>query len=312
MDKLHLINIFLKVANLGSFTATSTHLGVDPSTISKSIHQLELHLKCRLFIRTTRKLQLSPAGELYRTQCIRLLNELSDCEQQLSQEQTTPQGLLKINLPVAYGQLYIVPLLGKFCKKYPDIKLDVSLTDDYVDMITQSIDIAIRSGKLQDSRLVAKKLSPMDFATCASPQLLKKMPTINSSNIEKMPWVNYRFIHTGKPMQLFALTGKKKCKEPVEINPDISLTTTDGLSMIRAAIEGIGLVQAPHFLLRDAVSSKKLEVVQAYFRSTTFNVYAYYTNKDYLPMKVRVFLDFIVDELNKIGESVESTFLSRL
>lgn len=312
MDKLNLINIFLQVAARGSFAAASAQMGVDPSTISKAISQLESHLGVRLFIRTTRKLQLSEAGQTYQHNCMRLMEGLDYCEQELALNQVQPKGLLKINLPVSYGQLYIMPLVSKFRNQYPEIRLDISLTDDYVDMVGNSIDIAIRSGQLQDSRLVARKLTPMDFATCASPAYLASHSPVTSANIEQHQWVNYRFIHTGRTMPLYRLKGRGKQKQSQLIEPDIVLTTTDGLSMVMAGIEGVGLIQAPHFLLRDAVLKRQLVIVQSYLRYEQFNVFAYYSHRDFLPKKVKVFLDFITEELAQMGENKESTFLSSL
>ena len=312
MDKLNLINTFLQVAARGSFAAASAQMGVDPSTISKAISQLESHLSVRLFIRSTRKLQLSEAGQTYQQHCMRLMEELDYCEQELALNQIQPKGLLKINLPVSYGQLYVMPLVSKFRNQYPEIRLDISLTDDYVDMVGNSIDIAIRSGQLQDSRLVARKLTPMDFATCASPAYLASHPPVTPANIEQQRWVNYRFIHTGRTMPLYRLKGRGKQKQSQLIEPDIVLTTTDGLSMVRAGIEGVGLIQAPHFLLRDAVLKRQLVIVQSYLRYEQFNVFAYYSHKDFLPAKVNAFLDFITHELARIGENKESTFLSGL
>ncbi len=312
MDKLNLIELFIKVAQKGSFAATATHLGIDPSTVSKAISQLEAHLGWRLFTRTTRKLQLTDAGQVYRQQCLQLLEGLEQCEQALLDDQSSARGLLKINLPVAYGQLYIMPMIGRFCQRYPDIRLDISLTDDYVDVVEESIDVAVRSGQLQDSRLVARKLTPMDFATAVAPAFLQHHANFSIANIDKYSWVNYRFIHTGRTMPLYRLKGRGRCKQPELIEPRLALTTTDGLSMIRAGIEGVGLVQAPHFLLRDAVIKGELNLVQSYFRYEQFNVYAYYPHKQFLPQKVKVFLEFVVQELAQMGENHNSTFLSSL
>ncbi len=311
MDKLNLINHFLAVARLGHFSAASAHIGVDPSTISKSIQQLESYLGVRLFNRTTRKLQLTQAGESYRDQCIDLLEGLALCEQELHLEQQLPKGLLKINLPVAYGQLYIVPMLGRFCDRYPEIQLEVSLTDDYIDMVGHSIDVAIRSGQLSDSRLVAKKLSPMDFATCAAPAFLAETGAITANNIKRQPWILYRFLHTGRTMPIYTISGKGKQKKYSEFSPEPRLVVTDGLSMVTACKSGIGLMQAPHFLVREAVEKGELDIVQSYYRSEHFNVYAYYSHKTYMPVKVRVFLDFLVEELGKMGEDHQTTYLSQ-
>ena len=267
MDKLNLINIFLAVCHAGSFTAASSNLGLNPSTVSKAIGQLEQHLGLKLFNRTTRNLQLTASGEVYRDSCQHLITGLNVCEQKLHADHNEPKGLLKINLPIAYGQLYIMPMLSDFRERYPNIKLEVSLTDDYVDIIGNSIDVAIRSGQMQDSRLVAKKLSPMDFAICASPSFLANHKRITAANIQKLPWVLYRFIHTGQIMPIVSFKKIGKQRQRYEfIPPEPTLVTTDGLSMVIACKAGLGLMQAPHFLLRDSVQSGDIKLVQPYFR----------------------------------------------
>lgn len=310
MDKLNLITTFLHVARIGSFAGTASYLGVDPSTISKSIQQLESHLGVKLFNRTTRSLKLTPAGANYQLTCMEILDNLKACEQQLQQQQDEPRGLLRINLPVAYGQCYVMPMMGRFRQQYPDIELDISLTDDYVDMVNESVDVAIRSGKLQDSRLVAKKLTPMDFAICASKEYLDRSKPVTRENIQQHQWVSYRFIHTGMLMPVFDIEEKAGKKSYSKYDPKPVLTTTDGLSLITASEQGAGLVQAPHFLLRDSIESGRLQIVQSYYRSPDFSVYVYMLNKRFIPARVRAFLDFIIQELALMNESLDSTFIS--
>lgn len=312
MDKLNLINIFLAVCHSGSFVAAATQLGLNPSTVSKAISQLEKYLELKLFNRTTRTLQLTASGNIYRENCHHLLAGLNQCEQKLISDHNEPKGLLKVNLPVAYGQLYIMPMLSRFCERYPKVKLEVSLTDDYIDMIGHSIDIAIRSGQMQDSRLVAKKLSPMHFAIAASPAFLKNNKQITAANIQKLPWILYRFIHTGQIMPIIGTKKSSHKKEHYEFMPEPVLVTTDGLSMVTACKGGVGLMQAPHFLLRDALNAGKIKLVQPYFNHEKFSIYAYYSDRGYVPEKVRVFIDFIVQELAVMGESYDSTYLSSL
>lgn len=164
-----------------------------------------------------------------------LLTNLDACEQQLHSEQSQPKGILRVNLPFAYGQLYIMPMMGRFRSLYPDIQLEISLSDDYIDMVSHSIDIAIRSGQLQDSRLVARKLTPMDFAICASPDLLKRNKKITVNNIESFPWILYRFMHTGKVLPVYGIKGRGKQRQTYSIaTPNPVLITTDGLSLTAA------------------------------------------------------------------------------
>ena len=152
----------------GSFSATAKKHATDPSTVSKAIKRLEEQLGLQLLYRSTRQLSLTSAGQKYADTVGSLYQQLESCEHELKSANNSYSGALKINLPVSYGRVYMLPMLSQFKKTYPDIELEVSFNDQYVDMISNAIDISIRSGTLNDSRLVAQKLSPMPFVLCIS------------------------------------------------------------------------------------------------------------------------------------------------
>ena len=180
MDKLRALQFFVAAADHGSFAAVAKTLGASPSTISKAMSRLEDDLGLQLFYRNTRHLTLTQGGQVYADTVRKITDELSACEHRLKEVNDEPQGHLKISLPMSYGRLYVRPWMKQFNDLYPDITFELSYSDHYTDLIEQGIDVCIRSGTVQDNRLTARKLSPIDFVTCASPDYINKHPNFSA------------------------------------------------------------------------------------------------------------------------------------
>ena len=172
MDKLRLLDIFIASCDAGSFAAAAKSCNTDPSTVSKAINRLEAELGFTLFQRSTRQLSITAAGRRYADTVRKLLQDLSLCEHELKHLNDSPGSTLRINSAACYGHLYLQPLLQAFCQRYPAIKLQLEINDLHVDIIDNDIDVALRTGLVKDSRLVARRLSPMDFLICAAPEYL--------------------------------------------------------------------------------------------------------------------------------------------
>ena len=309
MDKLKLIHIFVCVADAGSYVAAASRLGLDTSTISKAIARLEQRLHFRLFFRTTRRIRLTPAGTQYLEMARCLLRELEDVEQRLREDNEHPQGVLTLNLPVSYGRLYIMPLLGKFCKLYPDIELSISLDDAYVDLIEQQVDVCIRTGVLSESNVVARKLSPIDFVCCVSPQYLRQCNgQVDLDDASVHPWIRFRYRQSGRlmPIRIVAVDGVRS------IDPRRDIVADDGETMSALCAQGLGLTQVPHFLARPWLEREQLKVIGQYYRSPDEGVYIMYPRREFLPAKSRVFIDFLVTEIESLGETSEYTWVEKL
>ena len=306
MDKLNTLRLLLAAHEAGSFAQAAVNLGIAPSTLSKAINRLESALDVRLLNRTTRKIQLTAAGQAYVATARQVLEQLDETEQQLSNERSAPQGQLKINLPVSYGRLYVLPLLPTFLEQYPDIQIDVSFSDQYVDMVNQGVDVAIRSGKLPDSRLVASKLSPMDFVICAAPSYIQQYgQPLAISEFAQHRWVRFRFQQSGR---LFPILVEQAGHEH-EVEPGTTIVTDDGEALVSLAASGLGLTQVPHFLARDLVQKKQLLIIGKPYRSPQLDVHIYYLSKQHLPNKIRVFVDFMKQALAEQGESPRHTWV---
>ncbi len=308
MNKLNAIEILIASVESGSFTKTAEKLGTSPSTVSKAISRLEQELGVTLLKRTTRKVVPTDLCMDYLQTAKPLIRQLSEVETRLNQSIIVPEGKLRIALPVAYGRQMILPLMPTFSDLYPNIDLDISLTDHYSDIVGENIDIAIRSGSIHESQLVAKKLSPMDFFTCVSNDFFEKNKNIRDINeLKNEKWLMFRFNNTGKLMPI--LSGENGQKKFIPENKTI---VNDGEVLAEMAAQGMGIIQLPHFVVYSWVKQKRLKVIGPVIRSNDFSVYIYYLNKQFLPLKVRVFIDFISLELAKQHETSKTTWTDLL
>ncbi|RDE24960.1 LysR family transcriptional regulator [Motiliproteus coralliicola] len=309
MDKIRSLRFFIATLDGGSFAAAAKGYGTDPSTVSKAIHRLESDLGIQLFQRSTRQQRLTEAGRRYASTARRVLEELTACEETLKSQNDTPSGTLKINVPVSYGRLYIRPLLKEFCRRYPNISIDIHYDDAYVDIIEQGIDVSIRSGSVQDSQLVVRQLSPIDFIICASRDYLDRhgIPP-GPETFQDHSWIRFRYKQTGKllPIQVQGAEGVS------EYDPNRSFIVNDGESMAELCAEGLGITQIPHFIARDWLQLGRLLPLFPSQRQAGTGVYLLYARREYLPARVRVFVEYITEAIQAQGETPRSTWAERL
>ena len=309
MDKLNALKLFAQVAERGSFAATANHLGLAPSTVSKAISRLEQDLQLVLFYRTTRQLTLTKPGEYYLATARRLINELEQCEQSLQLNNNALAGSIKVNAPVSYGTLYLNPMIANFHERYPDITLDISYQDAYVDMIAEGIDVSFRSGSISDSGLIAKQLSPMDFLICASPSYIQKYGRPKTyAELDQHAWIRFRYRQTGKLHPIFVHEdGQERA-----LDPSREWIVDDGESLLTLCMQGVGLTQIPHFIAKRGLESGNIVPLFEHFRSSNFGIWVIYPERSYLPAKIRVFIEFIQAELKKNGETPLHTWAESL
>ena len=307
MDKFSLLKQFICVVEQGGFAAAAKELGQTPSTISKSIARLESHLAFKLFYRTTRKVHLTAAGSLYLSSARTTLHTLEETERSLRKDNDEFCGLLRINLPISYGRLYVLPLIAKFSQRYPDINLKLSFDDRYVDMLEKGIDLTIRTGALEETNLIARKISPIDFLICASPEYLQKH-NVTVDNLANHPWVRFKYQQSGRlmPINLDNLPSSEsvdKCQQFI---------VDDGEALATLCAQGVGLTQIPHFIARDWLRNDQLKLVAPFYRSPKQGVYAVYPDREYLPGKVRAFIDFLIEQIKDDNEDANSTWVESL
>ncbi|MEH6443509.1 MAG: LysR family transcriptional regulator [Oceanospirillaceae bacterium] len=304
MDKFSLLKQFMCVVEQGGFAAAAKELGQSPSTISKSIARLESHLSIKLFHRTTRQVKLTTAGSDYLSTVSKMLSTLDETERQLRKGNDEYKGMLRVNLPISYGRLYVLPLIAKFNQRYPQISLKLSFDDRYVDMLEKGIDLTIRTGALEETNLIARKISPIDFLICASTQYFQAHP-VTVNNLADHPWIRFKYQQSGRLLPIFLdnLPGNQaveKCQQYV---------VDDGEALATLCAQGLGLTQIPHFIARDWLRDGRLKLIAPYYRSPKQGVYAVYSDREYLPAKVRAFVDFLIEQMEQDNESAYQTWV---
>jgi DNA-binding transcriptional LysR family regulator len=307
MDKFRTIALFMSTISTGSFSATAKKHATDPSTVSKAIKRLEEQIGMQLFYRSTRQLSLTSAGQKYADTVGTLYHQLESFEDDLKSVNDSYSGSLKINVPVSYGRMYVLPMLCEFKKVYPDISLDISFNDQYVDMISDAVDVSIRSGTLADSRLVAQKLTPMEFVLCAGSEWAAQTE-INISNecLANFPWILFRFRQSGKTMPInFHYQDRH-----IIVDPKSSTTVDDGEAMAKMCAEGLGLTLMPHFTAKELVAAGKVKVLAKVEDFPNSGVFIVYPKREYLPKRTQVFIEFVKAYLEQMGETPSNTWLN--
>jgi LysR family transcriptional regulator, regulator for bpeEF and oprC len=289
-DKLNTIALFIEAAHWSSFSVAARQLGLAPSSVSKAIQRLETELDTRLFERTTRKIRLTQDGAVFFDRCTQILAQLAAAELELSKARSHPQGLLRIDLNVSLGQRHIVPSLAKLLQTYPDIQLDISLSDRTVDLIESGIDAVVRIGNVSDSRLMMQPLATTKFIVCAAPAYLDRYGTPKTpEDLLKHNCLNFIYPQTRKQFEWIFQRQGKVFRLPVRGNfaidhPDAHLS---------AAIAGIGIVQELSFIVGPAIAQGQLIPLLPDYIASGEMISVIYPQKQFLPAKMQVFLDFL-------------------
>lgn len=295
------ISLFIDVVKLGSFAAVSQSRDLDPSMISRSIASLEEELGTKLFFRTTRKLAPTEAGMQFFAKVEPLMEEFDRAKSSLLERRDKPSGTIRVTAPVSFGLLFLIPLVAKFQAKFPDVHIDLMVTDSVLNLVDERIDVAIRFGHLKDSSFVGTKLAPLNYVPCASPSYLKKFGQPKSPQ----DLLNYNclsFLIPGFADGWRFRNRKNGTEERVPIKGSIRISNAIGLR--DAAVAGIGISLLPGLLVGREIEKGVLVPLFHSFEvtATIFDAHAWllYSSKDFLPSKVKVFVDFLKLELGKI------------
>lgn len=279
---------FVKVADSQSFTKTAEQLGISRSAVGKCIARLEENLSTRLVQRTTRSVRLTEEGKLFYEHAMRIICEVDDAEAALAQRNQTPRGRLRIDLPVAFGRMHILPLLQNFLATWPELEADVSFSDDYRDLVTDSIDLAIRIGGPTDSRLIRQVLAPHRFVTCAAPSYLREKGVPQSPDaLSQHNKIIFTHANSAVPWQ-FCINNEER---QLDVNGSLRLSNTEAIR--DAALSGLGLVQLGAFLVGEDIKQGRLVAVLEEFSREEPPVCAIYPTRRHVSPKVRMFIEEI-------------------
>ena len=285
MADLNDIAVFVKVAQLGSFSRAAHALGMPVSTVSRKVSALESELGVTLLQRTTRKLALTSQGRDYFHQCSEPLNLLFDAERVLTQTQRKPEGLLKISVPVVLGQDPFLGFISDFLKRYPGIKIDLFITNVFLDLIAENVDIAIRFGALRDSTLIARKIGSQVRYVVASPDYLKdrKHPT-EPKDLRLHQCVLLNGKNNEADWEL--LNGRKR----VDVRVSGPISSRDFQSVSTFVYRGHGVGFLPSTYCDDKIGRGELVKLLPDWTSRQLEVHVVYPTRNFLPSRLHVFL----------------------
>ncbi|PSH67698.1 LysR family transcriptional regulator [Phyllobacterium brassicacearum] len=295
------MDVFVQAVELNSFSSAGRRLGLSPSAVSKMITRIEDRLGTRLLVRSTRTLRLTPEGEIYHQRALRIVAEIEEAERAVAfGASAAPRGLLRVNSSVPVGVHCILPLVPKFLQCYPEVELDVSLSDGVVDLIEERADIAIRVGPMRDSSLKARKLFESRMVVVASPDYLAKhgMPE-HPHDLDKHNCLNFNFrrIREEWPFK------DPESGETEMLTVSGNFLANNGVTVQQMCVAGLGIARLGLFHVRaDIIEGRLVPVLEAYNPGDMEMTHAVFVGHEYLAARVRSFVDFLSDNIGSCAE----------
>jgi len=293
MDKFSAMQAFVRVVEAGTFTKAADSIGMPKATVTRLIQTLEKELDTKLLNRTTRKVTVTADGAAYYERAGRLLGDMEELESSMSRAKASPRGRLKIDIPSSLGLAVIIPALPDFYARYPDIQIELGVSDRPVDIIGENVDCVVRGGELQDQSLVARRIGEFNLIACATPAYLKRHGTPQHPDELANGHTLVRYIspRTGRlyPMEL------RRDGEEVQVSGRHMLAVNDSNAGVAAALAGLGVLQTLTFLVQHHISSGALVPVFGGWYSEAKPIHVVYPPNRHLSNKVRVFVDWIAD-----------------
>ncbi|ESY81632.1 LysR family transcriptional regulator [Mesorhizobium sp. LNHC221B00] len=287
MDRLEAMSLFVAAAESGSLSAAARHLGTPLATVSRKVSELERHLKTRLLNRSTRRLTLTDAGHAYLAACRRILEDVGDAERTAGGEYSAPTGELIITAPIVFGRLHVLPVVTAFLAAYPQVDIRLTLGDRIAQLAEDHIDLAIRIGRLPDSRMVATRVGSIRHVVCASPAYLAEHGAPKTpKDLETHSCITFEGMGS-LATWTFAVD---KADIPVPVRSRLRVNTAE--AAIDAATAGVGMTRVLSYQIVAAVRSGALQPVLEDFEPEPWPVNLVHAGQGRLPVKLRAFLDF--------------------
>lgn len=294
MDKLSAMQAFTRVVEAGTFTKAADSMGLPKAAVTRLIQSLEEQLQTRLLNRTTRRVTVTPDGAAYYERVSRLLNDLDELEGSLTHARVTPKGRIRIDVPSSVARLLLIPALPRFCEQYPEIQIDLGVSDRPVDLVGDKVDCVLRGGEITDPSLVARRVGFWRYVTAASPDYIRRHglprhPRELESGEHKV--VSYFSAQTGRHYPFdFNRDGER-----IEVMGRYRVSVNDGNAYLTSAINGLGIVQIPYFTLRPHMDAGELVPLLCDWDSDALPMYIVYPPNRHLSTKLRVFVDWVAE-----------------
>jgi len=294
MDQIQTMRVFVRVVEAGNFTRAADSLALPKGTVTKQIQALESRVRVKLLNRTTRRVTVTPDGAAYYERAARLLNDFDDLESSMVNAQAQPKGRLRIDVGSSTARLAIIPALHTFFERYPDIQVDLGVTDRPVDLIGDNVDCVIRGGELVDQSLVARRIGNLPFVTVAAPSYLKRYGTPqHPGDLERGRHHVVNFF-AGSTRRVYPLEFHKD-GEQVEVNPPYLLSVNDSNAHTSAVVAGYGVSQVVTFIAAPYLASGELVQVLPEWSRAALPVHVVYPPNRHLSAKVRAFVDWAAE-----------------
>lgn len=288
------LSFFTLLARHASLSATARELGISPPAATKRLAQLEQRLGVRLANRTTRTLSLTAEGELYLAHAARILADIRVMEEQVTSGRGAPKGLLRVNATLGFGRTTIAPLISAFAKTYPDVDVQLRLTDRPLDLVEEAFDLGIRFGELPDTRLSARKVMSNRRFLCAAPSYLKQFGEPQTlADLAAHRCILHR--QNNDTHGVWRLTKGRKT-ESVKVGG--TLSSNDGDVVLNWALDGHGILLRSEWDAKKYLDSGRLRQVLKQYRPAPADLFVYYPSGRHMPAKIRFFIDFLVQRLN--------------
>ena len=289
MDNLTDIAVFVRVVERGSFTLAADDLAISRAAASKYVSRLEERLGARLMQRTTRRLSLTEAGAALFEASRGALERIEEAESAIARFQSEPRGRLRVSAPMSFGVLHLGPVLAEFSRAHPQVTLDLTFDDRYVNLVEEGFDVAIRIGKLADSSLVARKLGATRLVVCAAPAYLAEHgePEV-PEDLAAHNCLLYSYLATANVWRFTAPDGRE-----ISIAVGGNLRANNGIVEAEAAVAGLGILMTPTFYVGPLIRQGKLKQVLGGYRGPEIGIHAVYPQREHVPPKVRAFVDFL-------------------
>ncbi|MBP5998367.1 MAG: LysR family transcriptional regulator [Azonexus sp.] len=288
MDRLDAMQLFVRVAELGSFAAAAQQLGVARSVVTRQVAALEAHLGVKLMARSTRRLSLTSAGTAYLEKCRVILNLVETAETDVAEERLTPRGNIRISLPLSFGLKRLAPLLLDFSQRYPEVSLDMDYSDRRVNLIEEGIDLSIRITRRLDPSDVARKIGTARMQVVAAPDYLARhgrpQHPAELAHHECLGYTN-----AGATMPWQFMIGGQLESLPVRSR----INANNGDVMTEAAAQGLGITCQPDFIVDSYLAAGRVEEILADFPMPELGIYAMLASNRHVPYRVRALMDFL-------------------
>jgi len=293
MDQLQAIRGFSRVVEAGSFTRAADSLDMPKATLSKLVQDLEAHLGVRLLQRTTRRVTVSPEGRDYYDKALRVLRDLEDIDSSFNLAHGKPRGHLRVDVGGSTASAVLIPALPEFLARYPDIRLDLGVSDRSVDLIGDNVDCVVRGGPLDNSSLVARALGQATMVTCATPGYLKSfgIPAYPDELKNGHRLVSYVSAQNGRAVPFrFAHKG-----EMTEIRPEHRMGVNESNAHLAAALAGLGIIQTFRYAAGSALADGSLVEILQKWRPAPYPFHVVYPQNRHVTHRLRVFIDWLVE-----------------